>query len=141
MFSRIVSRNGCLADVPHLSDRPSDLPMTIASSTPGRKPLAEASLSEAPLMLLRSIRGLGSNRNLVWLACIPLAISAWKFRRTSFFSWLFLRLELRATGVKPTLWQKPDDIGIRLYVAAGRSRPHHLVWKQSGWQSGCFAAD
>ena len=29
---------------------------------------------EAPLMLLRSIRGMSSQRGLIWLACVPLAL-------------------------------------------------------------------
>jgi Amt family ammonium transporter len=49
--------------------------MTIASHPPRRpKRLKEASLLEAPSLLLRRIRGLSSQRTLVWLACIPLAL-------------------------------------------------------------------
>ncbi|SBO41891.1 ammonium transporter [Cyanobium sp. NIES-981] len=49
--------------------------MTIASHPPRRpKRLQEASLLEAPSLLLRGIRGLSSQRSLVWLACIPLAL-------------------------------------------------------------------
>ncbi|EDY38272.1 ammonium transporter family [Cyanobium sp. PCC 7001] len=49
--------------------------MTIASHPPRRpKRLQEASLLEAPSLLLRGIRGLSSQRSIVWLACIPLAL-------------------------------------------------------------------
>jgi len=48
--------------------------MTIASTPPRRKRLQEASLSEAPMMLLRSIKGFSNSRTLVWLACVPLAL-------------------------------------------------------------------
>ena len=48
--------------------------MTIASTPPRRKRLQEASLTEAPMMLLRSIKGFGNSRTLVWLACVPLAL-------------------------------------------------------------------
>ena len=48
--------------------------MTIAFTPPRRKRLQEASLSEAPMMLLRSIRGFSNSRTLVWLACVPLAL-------------------------------------------------------------------
>ena len=48
--------------------------MTIASTPPRRKRLREASLIEGPALLLRSIRGFSSNRGLVWLACVPLAL-------------------------------------------------------------------
>lgn len=39
-----------------------------------RKTLQNASLLEGPMMLLQSIRGLSSNRSLLWAACIPLAL-------------------------------------------------------------------
>ena len=48
--------------------------MTIAFTPPRRKRLQEASLSEAPMMLLRSIKGFSNSRTLVWLACVPLAL-------------------------------------------------------------------
>ena len=48
--------------------------MTIASNPPRRKRLQEASLMEAPALLLRSIRGFSSKRGLTWLACVPLAL-------------------------------------------------------------------
>jgi ammonium transporter, Amt family len=48
--------------------------MTIAFTPPRRKRLQEASLSEAPMLLLRSIRGFSNSRTLVWLACVPLAL-------------------------------------------------------------------
>ena len=48
--------------------------MTIASNPPRRKRLQEASLMEAPALLLRSIRGFYSKRGLTWLACVPLAL-------------------------------------------------------------------
>jgi Amt family ammonium transporter len=49
--------------------------MTIASHPPRRaRRLQEASLLEAPSMLLRSIRGMTSQRGLIWLACVPLAL-------------------------------------------------------------------
>jgi Amt family ammonium transporter len=49
--------------------------MTIASHPPRRaRRLQEASLLEAPSMLLRSIRGMSSQRGLIWLACVPLAL-------------------------------------------------------------------
>jgi len=48
--------------------------MTIASTPPRRKRLQEASLSEAPMLLLRSIKGFSNSRTLVWLACVPLAL-------------------------------------------------------------------
>ena len=48
--------------------------MTIASTPPRRKRLQEASLTEAPMMLIRSIKGFSNSRTLVWLACVPLAL-------------------------------------------------------------------
>lgn len=49
--------------------------MTIASPPPRRRArLQEASLLEAPALMLRSIRGLASRRSLTWLACVPLAL-------------------------------------------------------------------
>lgn len=51
--------------------------MTAASHAPGRRRprrLQEASLLEAPELLLRSIRGLSNSRTLTWLACVPLAL-------------------------------------------------------------------
>jgi Amt family ammonium transporter len=38
------------------------------------KRLGEASLLEAPRLLLRRIRGLSSREGLTWLACVPLAL-------------------------------------------------------------------
>jgi len=63
-----------MSTIPHLRSRPSELPMTIASTPPRRKRLHEVSLSEGPMMLFRSIRGLSNSRTLVWLACVPLAL-------------------------------------------------------------------
>ncbi|MBC1261664.1 ammonium transporter [Synechococcus sp. BSF8S] len=51
--------------------------MTVAPHAPGRRRprrLQEASLLEAPELLLRSIRGLSNPRTLTWLACVPLAL-------------------------------------------------------------------
>ena len=50
--------------------------MTVASpvSRPRSKSLQEASLLEAPQLLLRKVRGLSSGRSLTWLACVPLAL-------------------------------------------------------------------
>jgi len=51
--------------------------MTLASKGPKRrkpKRLMEASLLEAPLQLMRSIRGLSSRQGLIWLACVPVAL-------------------------------------------------------------------
>ncbi len=49
--------------------------MTIASPPPRRaRRLQEASLLEAPSMLMRSIRGLSSRRSFTWLACVPIAL-------------------------------------------------------------------
>ena len=49
--------------------------MTVASaSRPRPKSLQEASLLEAPQLLLRKVRGLSSGRSLTWLACVPLAL-------------------------------------------------------------------
>jgi Amt family ammonium transporter len=49
--------------------------MTIASHPPRRpRRLQEASLLEAPQLLIRSVRGLASQRSLTWLACVPLAL-------------------------------------------------------------------
>ncbi|MCP9819325.1 ammonium transporter [Synechococcus sp. Cruz-9H2] len=51
--------------------------MTVAPHAPGRRRprrLQEASLLEAPELLLRSIRGLSNSRTLTWLACVPLAL-------------------------------------------------------------------
>lgn len=51
--------------------------MTVAPHAPGRRRprrLQEASLLEAPELLLRSIRGFSNSRTLTWLACVPLAL-------------------------------------------------------------------
>ena len=50
--------------------------MTVASPASRRRPrsLQEASLLEAPELLLRKVRGLSSNRTLTWLACVPIAL-------------------------------------------------------------------
>ncbi len=51
--------------------------MTIATQAPRhRRPkrLSEASLLEAPPLLLRRIRGMSSSRTLTWMACVPLAL-------------------------------------------------------------------
>tara|TARA_Y100001968_G_scaffold80367_1_gene71527 strand:+ start:569 stop:2059 length:1491 start_codon:yes stop_codon:yes gene_type:complete len=51
--------------------------MTIAiqkSSSRNRSSLQEASLLNGPILLLRSIRGLRTNRSLVWLSTVPLAL-------------------------------------------------------------------
>ena len=37
-------------------------------------PLQEANLLNGPILLVRSIRGFSSNRSMIWLACIPLAL-------------------------------------------------------------------
>ena len=39
-----------------------------------RSKLQEASLADGPLLLLRSIRGFSSNRSMLWLATVPLAL-------------------------------------------------------------------
>ena len=47
----------------------------MVTSSPRRKSrLQEASLLEGPMILLQNIRGFRSHRNLVWLACVPLAL-------------------------------------------------------------------
>ena len=51
--------------------------MTIATQAPRhRRPkrLSEASLLEAPPLLLRRIRGMSNSRTLSWIACVPLAL-------------------------------------------------------------------
>ncbi|MFM7549716.1 MAG: ammonium transporter, partial [Cyanobacteriota bacterium] len=51
--------------------------MIVASPQPRRRQprsLQEASLLDAPALLLRKFRGLSSNRTLTWLACIPIAL-------------------------------------------------------------------
>ena len=51
--------------------------MTTAFKSPPtkrRKTLQEASLLEGPMMLIRSIRGLSSNRAMTWMACAPVAL-------------------------------------------------------------------
>jgi Amt family ammonium transporter len=51
--------------------------MTVVSPAPRRdspKRLRDASLLEAPGLLLRKFRGLTSNSTLTWLACVPLAL-------------------------------------------------------------------
>ncbi|MCT0226240.1 ammonium transporter [Synechococcus sp. CS-1328] len=51
--------------------------MTVAPHAPRRhasRRLQEASLNEAPALLLRRLRGLTSQRGLIWLACVPLAL-------------------------------------------------------------------
>ncbi|MBO8203834.1 ammonium transporter [Prochlorococcus marinus] len=48
---------------------------TALHSRPGRsKKLQEASLIEGPMLLLRSIRGFRTNRSLIWLATVPVAL-------------------------------------------------------------------
>lgn len=51
--------------------------MTIATQAPRQrrpKRLSEASLLEAPPLLLRRIRGMSNSRTLTWMACVPLAL-------------------------------------------------------------------
>ena len=51
--------------------------MTTAMQTPPRRTrskLQEASLADGPILLLRSIRGFSSNRSMLWLATVPLAL-------------------------------------------------------------------
>ena len=51
--------------------------MTTAMQTPPRRTrskLQEASLADGPMLLLRSIRGFSSNRSMLWLATVPLAL-------------------------------------------------------------------
>jgi len=51
--------------------------MTTAMQTPTRRSrskLQEASLADGPMLLLRSIRGFSSNRSMLWLATVPLAL-------------------------------------------------------------------
>jgi len=58
-----------------LFSRPSFF-MTTALQSPSRRNrrrLQEVSLLEAPMLLLKSIRGFSSNRSLMWLACVPMA--------------------------------------------------------------------
>ncbi|MFM8543779.1 MAG: ammonium transporter [Vulcanococcus sp.] len=52
----------------------------MVAATPGsRRPqvrsLQQASLLEAPSLLMRKFRGLSSNRTLTWLACVPIALA------------------------------------------------------------------
>jgi len=51
--------------------------MTTAMQTPKRRSrsrLQELSLADGPMLLLRSIRGFSSNRSMLWLATVPLAL-------------------------------------------------------------------
>ena len=51
--------------------------MTTALQTPQRRSrsrLQDASLANGPMLLLRSIRGFSSNRSLLWLATVPVAL-------------------------------------------------------------------
>ena len=51
--------------------------MTLAMQRPSSKSTArlqEASLLNGPMLLLRSIRGLRTNRSLIWLATVPVAL-------------------------------------------------------------------
>ena len=51
--------------------------MTTALHPPSRRRkarLQEASLIEGPMLLLQSIRGFKSNRSMLWLACVPVAL-------------------------------------------------------------------
>ena len=51
--------------------------MTTALHPPSRRRkarLQEASLIEGPILLLQSIRGFKSNRSMLWLGCVPLAL-------------------------------------------------------------------
>ena len=51
--------------------------MTTAYESPTRRRksrLQEASLLEGPMLLLQSIRGFKTNRSLLWLGCVPLAL-------------------------------------------------------------------
>jgi Amt family ammonium transporter len=52
--------------------------MTVATTEPRRpqvRSLQQASLLDAPPLLLRKIRGLTSSRTLTWLACVPIALA------------------------------------------------------------------
>ena len=51
--------------------------MTTANYSPPRRRstrLQEASLLEGPMILLKSLRGFSSNRSLLWLASVPIAL-------------------------------------------------------------------
>ena len=51
--------------------------MTTAYESPHRRRrtrLQEASLLEGPMMLLQSIKGFKTNRSLMWLGCVPVAL-------------------------------------------------------------------
>lgn len=51
--------------------------MTTALHSPARRGktrLQDVSLLDGPMLLLRSIRGFKSNRSLMWLACVPVAL-------------------------------------------------------------------
>jgi len=52
----------------------------MVAATPGSRrsqvrSLQQASLLEAPSLLMRKVRGLSSNRTLTWLACVPIALA------------------------------------------------------------------
>ena len=52
--------------------------MTVATPDARRpqvRSLQQASLLDAPSLLLRKFRGLSSNRSLTWLACVPIALA------------------------------------------------------------------
>jgi Amt family ammonium transporter len=75
LLVRIVGVDGCqlASNCPPWS-RPPELPMTIAPYPPRRsKRLREASLSDAPQLLMGRIRAISSQR-LLWLACVLAAL-------------------------------------------------------------------
>jgi Amt family ammonium transporter len=63
----LLSNNTPLTTIPMVAATP-------GSRRPQVRSLQQASLLEAPSLLMRKVRGLSSNRTLTWLACVPIAL-------------------------------------------------------------------
>ncbi len=87
----------------HLADLLLYSMTTALHQPPGRRTvrLQEASLLEGPMLLLRSIRGFSSNRSMLWLACVPLALFGLGLFNLAAHA---ADVELSVTGLANNLW-------------------------------------
>tara|TARA_Y100001968_G_scaffold65291_1_gene55987 strand:- start:385 stop:1845 length:1461 start_codon:yes stop_codon:yes gene_type:complete len=68
------------------------------------RPLQDASLLNGPMLLFRSIRGLRTNRSLLWLACVPIALSGLGLFNLAVHAADDAGVTLNAQGLANNLW-------------------------------------